>query len=107
MCVSHFFFIQEGEAMTVTLKNTVIAGLAALTLGATAIVTTSPAEAFGYRGGGFHGGRGFGYGGVALGLGLAGAAIASGAAYDYYHRPYGYYGGYYGPGPYGYRAYGY
>ena len=63
-----------------------------LILAAIVGVAFAPATASargGFRGGGFRGGRGFGFAapaiGLGLGLGLAGA---------------GYYGGYYGGGPY-------
>ncbi len=89
------------------LKNMAAAGLTALTLGATALATTSPADAQRFHGGyGYHH-HGLGRG-AAIGLGVAGAALATGAAYNYYHRPYGYSYGYDRPyGTNGYRPYGY
>jgi hypothetical protein len=71
-----------------------IAALAALTLAGAFAVSTSGAEARGWRGGHhgyYHGGRGFGVGaGIATGLALG--AIGSG----YYYGGYG--PGYYGDG---------
>jgi len=92
--------------MITSFKKLAMGGIAAITLGATVLATTAPADAQhfhgGYRGygGGYH--RGIGPG-AAIGLGIAGAALATGAAYNYYNRPY--YGqpyGAYGYGPYGY-----
>ncbi|WP_246725391.1 hypothetical protein [Beijerinckia sp. L45] len=95
--------------MNTTLKTITIAGLTALTLGAGVATTTSSADAQGFRGDGWHGGYGRHYGGrgAAIGLGIAGAALATGAAYNYYQRPYGYgYGDGYGR-PYEEYRYGY
>lgn len=89
------------------LKKMTVAGLTALTLGATVAATTSSADARGfYRGGyGYHH-RGIGRG-AAVGLGLAAGALAAGAvASNYYHPYYGGYG-YYGAPGYGYPGYGY
>ena len=96
--------------MNRTYKTLMIAGMSALTLGATAAATSTPANAQHFRGGGgFHhggyGGYGYhrGYGGAGIGLGIAAGALAAGAAanaypYDdgpYYGQPY--------YAPYGYR----
>jgi hypothetical protein len=59
-----------------------------------AMAAPSTASARGFRGGGFRGGRGFGFAAPAIGLGLG---LGLGA---------GYYGGYYG-GPYASYGYGY
>jgi len=93
--------------MIASVKKIAMGSLAAVTLGATILATTAPADAQRYRGfrghpGGFH--RGIGPGaGAAIGLGIAGAALATGAAYNYYNNPYnGHPYGAYGYGPYGY-----
>jgi len=90
--------------MIASIKKIAMGGLAAATFGATVLATTAPADAqrfHGYRG--YHGGYHRGIGpGAAIGLGLAGAALAAGA-YSYYNQPY-----YYRPyGAYGYGPYGY
>lgn len=92
-----------------TMSKAIIAGLAALTIGASALATADPASAAwrgggrtggGWHGGGWHGGRGGYYGGggwwgpaVVGGL-AAGALLAAPYAYGYgYGYPYGGYGG--------------
>jgi hypothetical protein len=82
----------ERDAIMMRKAAIIVAAIAAL---ATAIV--APAEARGWRGGGW---------GPGIGFGLLAGALAAGAYGAY--GPYGYYGygpryyGYYGPGPYAY-----
>jgi hypothetical protein len=80
------------------MKKTLAAGLAAVTLAGTAIVSATPASAqWGWRGG-------YGWGGPAVAAGvIGGLAVGSAlAARPYYGGPYGYYGAYAPAGyPYG------
>jgi len=89
-----------------TMSKTIIAGLAALAVGASALATVEPASAAGraWHGGGFHGGwhgggwhgggwHGGGWVGPAIIGGLAAGALAAPYAYGYgYGYPYGGYG---------------
>jgi len=78
------------------LRKLICAGLAAVTLAATSLATTTPAEARWRHH--WHGGGGVGLG-LALGLGAAGLAFGAypGWGYRPYYEPGPYY---YGPGPY-------
>lgn len=71
--------------MTISTK-TLAALCGALAVAGAMTVSSAPAEAKGFKIGGFHhhhhghwGGRGFGWGAAGVGLGLAGLAIASSA----------------------------
>jgi hypothetical protein len=80
------------KIMSMTLKRTLTGvAVAAFTLGATAVITTGPASARGWGGGGWHGG-----------WGGAGAGFATGLAVGALTSPY-----YYGYPGYGYYSYGY
>jgi hypothetical protein len=79
------------------MKKTIAAGLTAVTLGAAAIASATPASAqWGWRGG-------YGWGGPAVAAGVLGGLAVGGALAArpyYYGAPYGYYGAY-GPAGYG------
>jgi hypothetical protein len=85
------------EVMSMNVKKTLVAAVAALALGGgVAVATTAPAEAYCgphgcYGGGHWHRGGGWGWG-PAVGLGIIGGAIAGAAIANS--------GPYYGPGPY-------
>jgi hypothetical protein len=85
-----------------TMSKTIITGLAALALGASAFASVEPASAAawhgggrGWHGGGWHGGgwRGGGWWGPAVVGGLAAGALLA-APYAYGYGPYGYGYGY-------------
>src|SRR6202521_6491544 len=71
----------------------------AATIGVSALVTPSPAQAWrGGWGGGWGGGLAAGLVGAAVIGGIASSAYAYGPGYGYYGGPgYGYYGGYFPP----------
>jgi hypothetical protein len=106
----------KGEFVMIgsSLKKLAMAGIAAASIAATVVATSSPADAQrygrGFRGGyGYHGGwgRGYGWGLGGLGAGLALGALAAPYAYGYGYPYYGYAGyPYRGPYvyPYGYRG---
>src|SRR5437588_2929016 len=68
----------------------------AATIGVSALMAPSPAQAWrgGWGGGGWGGGLAAGLVGAAVIGGLASSAYAYGPGYGYYGGPYGYYGGY-------------
>jgi hypothetical protein len=75
------------------MKKTVLALATAATIGVSALVTPSPAQA--WRGGGWGPGLAAGLIGAAVIGGIASSAYAYGPGYGYYGGPgYGYYGGY-------------
>ena len=84
------------------MKRTVLALTTAVTIGMTALMVTSPAEAR-WRGGGWGPGLAAGLVGAAVIGGIASSAYAYGPGYGYYggYPGYGYYGGY-APAYYGY-----
>jgi hypothetical protein len=84
------------------MKRTVLALTTAVTIGVTALTSTSPAEAR-WRGGGWGPGLAAGLVGAAVIGGIASSAYAYGPGYGYYggYPAYGYYGGY-APAYYGY-----
>jgi hypothetical protein len=97
--------------------KTVLALTTAVTVGMTALMPTSPAEARWRGGGGWGPGLAAGLVGAAVIGGIASSAYAYGPGYGYYggYPAYGYYGGYAptyyyggdGVRPYGYGGYGY
>jgi hypothetical protein len=74
------------------MKNVVLASVAAATIGITAMVVPSPAQA--WRGGGWGPGLAGGLIAGAVIGGIASSAYAYGPGYGYYGGPGGYYGGY-------------
>jgi hypothetical protein len=89
------------------MKKAVLALTTAATIGVSALVTPSPAQA--WRGGGWGAGLAAGLIGAAVIGGIASSAYAYGPGYGYYGGPgYSYYGGY-APAYYGYAPayYGY
>jgi hypothetical protein len=75
------------------MKKTVLALATAATIGVSALVTPSPAQA--WRGGGWGPGLAAGLIGAAVIGGIASSAYGYGPGYGYYGGPgYGYYGGY-------------
>jgi hypothetical protein len=75
------------------MKKTVLALATAATIGVSALVAPSPAQA--WRGGGWGPGLAAGLIGAAVIGGIASSAYAYGPGYGYYGGPgYGYYGGY-------------
>ena len=85
------------------MKKTVLALATAATIGVSALVAPSPAQA--WRGGGWGVGLAAGLIGAAVIGGIASSAYAYGPGYGYYGGPgYGYYGGGYAPA---YSNYGY
>ena len=87
------------------MKKTVLALATAATIGVSALVAPSPAQA--WRGGGWGPGLAAGLIGAAVIGGIASSAYAYGPGYGYYGGPgYGYYGGY-APAYYGGYAHAY
>jgi hypothetical protein len=102
LCEARPLKVRKKPERVKDMKRTVLALTTAVTIGMTALTSTSPAEAR-WRGGGWGPGLAAGLVGAAVIGGIASSAYAYGPGYGYYggYPAYGYYGGY-APAYYGY-----